>query len=139
MLNKIDFANEKENIQRKKIKQLTLHSDYIAIFSNEKYDRADGRLINYFNGKRYEVESKWYGDEKNKRNIIKKPVNEPINNFFFLYLKYPGSPFIFLFFTSLSSNQKISLIICVVQFCCQTPLFSLQRRIHSFRCRELRL
>lgn len=71
MLNKIDFANEKENIQRKKIKQLTLHSDYIAIFSNEKYDRQDGRLINYFDGKRYELETKWYGDENNKRNSDK--------------------------------------------------------------------
>jgi hypothetical protein len=66
-----DFANEKERTQRKKIKQLTLHSDYIAIFSNEKYDRQDGRLINYFNGKRYELETKWYGDEKNKRNSDK--------------------------------------------------------------------
>lgn len=66
-----DFANEKERTQRKKIKQLTLHSDYIAIFSNEKYDRIDGRLINYFDGKRYELETKWYGDENNKRNSDK--------------------------------------------------------------------
>lgn len=67
----ICFANEKEKTQRKKIKELTLFSEYIAIFSTDEYDRVDGYLVNFFNGKRYEIETKWYSDEHHRRNSDK--------------------------------------------------------------------
>lgn len=56
------FANEKEKTQRKKIKEITLTSDYISIFSTDEYDRTDGYFIDVFTDKRYDFESKWYGD-----------------------------------------------------------------------------
>lgn len=73
MSNEINFACEKEKIQRKKIKELTLFSDYISIFSDGEYDRTDGYILDFLHEKRYEIETKWYGDEKNKRNSTKFP------------------------------------------------------------------
>ena len=61
------FANEKERTQRKKIKDLTLFTDYIPVFPDDDFSRTDGYMIDMFSDKRYEFESKWYGDTKHPR------------------------------------------------------------------------
>ena len=67
------FAHEKENEQRKKLKKMLLFSDYIPIFPEDEFSRTDGYLINMFTDKRYDFESKWYGNIKYQRNSDKFP------------------------------------------------------------------
>lgn len=73
MSNQKNFAIEKEKTQRKKIKELTLFSDYIAIFPSDDYSRTDGYFIEFFTDERYTFESKWYGDVNNIRYSNKYP------------------------------------------------------------------
>lgn len=72
-MNQKNFANEKEKTQRKRIKELTLFSDYIAIFPDDDFSRTDGYFIDFFTDERYTFESKWYGDATNIRNSNKYP------------------------------------------------------------------
>jgi hypothetical protein len=67
------FAQEKENEQRNKLKKLTLFSEYIPVFPDDEYSRTDGYLINMFTDKRYDFESKWYGNINYQRNSDKFP------------------------------------------------------------------
>lgn len=70
-MNNQKFANEKEKTQRKKIKELTELTDYIAIFPDDEYSRTDGYIVNFFTDERYSFESKWFGDVKNPRYSTK--------------------------------------------------------------------
>ena len=66
-MNNQKFANEKEKTQRKKIKELTQLTDYIAVFPDDNFSRTDGYIVNFFTDSRYSFESKWYGDAKHPR------------------------------------------------------------------------
>lgn len=72
-MNNQKFAIEKEKTQRKKIKELTLFTDYISIFADDDFSRTDGYLLNFFTDERYTFESKWYGDVTNIRYSNKYP------------------------------------------------------------------
>lgn len=72
-MNQKTFANEKEKTQRKRIKELTLFTDYIAIFPDDDYSRTDGYFIDFFTDERYTFESKWYGDITHPRYSDKFP------------------------------------------------------------------
>lgn len=67
------YAIEKEKIQRTKIKELTLLTEYIPIFPDNEYSRTDGYLINFITDERYTFESKWYGDINYQRYSDKFP------------------------------------------------------------------
>lgn len=62
-----NFANEKEKIQRKKIKDLAEQTEYITFFPKDDFSRTDGYFIQIFTDERYSFESKWYGDANHPR------------------------------------------------------------------------
>lgn len=66
-MNNQKFANDKEKTQRKKIKDLTLLTDYISIFPDDDFSRTDGYIVNFFTDDRFTFESKWYGDINHPR------------------------------------------------------------------------
>lgn len=62
-----NFANDKEKIQRKKIKDLAEQTEYITFFPKDDFSRTDGYFIQIFTDERYSFESKWYGDANHPR------------------------------------------------------------------------
>lgn len=68
MMNINDLVKEKESVQRKKIKDLALFSEYVPSFEEDEFSRTDGKLVNISNLKKYVFESKWYGNPKYPRN-----------------------------------------------------------------------
>lgn len=99
--NEVRYAETK---QRQKLKELISPTNYLIFFAKDDYSRTDGFIISADCKERYTIETKWYGDEGNKR------YSDKFKNYMIDYSKldeltkksveYESTPLLICFFSN---------------------------------------